>query len=371
MLTTEQFIDSLGINTHIDSRHAKDEAYSHTATVVSALKYLGIKNLRDCPTKPVTLEMWRTIQHATGAKFLVYLPSGSPSDIVRSYGFLNSIYRAGLLDLYEGPNEPDIGYSIQNGGSIGFATEFVRSVLTPLARERKKAVVNISVGGGWNPADGYKGNYDAIGNMDGVADFANAHTYPTPAQKTTATMTRLNALANISMPGRMVMTTEIGWKEEDGHKPDDVARYVLQAAFAGTLLNTARTYFYGLFDDQSGRFGLMNSDGTPKPAGSALHNMVKLLKTPQKSTAPLESLSVAISGGLPTDCRVWLVDPAGGRWLAIWNEVAEPRDVTLTFSQPVSAKAYMPRVGTVGMPKSENGKVSFAMSSDVVLIATT
>ena len=38
-----------------------------------------------------------------------------------------------------------------------------------------------------------------------------------------------------------------------------------------------KTYFYALFDDRSGKFGLMNADGTPKPAGTAIHNLTTLL----------------------------------------------------------------------------------------------
>ena len=57
------------------------------------------------------------------------------------------------------------------------------------------------------------------------------------------------------------MTTEIGWNTST-FSQGQIAQYVVQAALDGIKDGDARMYFYALFNDSSGTFGLMNSDGS-------------------------------------------------------------------------------------------------------------
>ena len=69
------------------------------------------------------------------------------------------------------------------------------------------------------------------------------------------------------IPPRPVITTEIGW-DNNTFTQADAARFALDAVFDGIKDGDVKTYFYALFDDGSGKFGLMNQDGTAKPAGT-------------------------------------------------------------------------------------------------------
>ena len=61
------------------------------------------------------------------------------------------------------------------------------------------------------------------------------------------------------------MTTEIGWTTTSFSQPA-IADYVLDATLDGIDDGDATMYFYALYDDSSGNFGLFNSDGTARPA---------------------------------------------------------------------------------------------------------
>jgi hypothetical protein len=87
-------------------------------------------------------------------------------------------------------------------------------------------------------------------------------------------MQLVNSDAKLAASSRPVTTTEIGWDSVD---PVSEAKYVLDAAMDSTKNSDAKTCLYALFDEGSGDYGLMNPDGTPQAAGTALQNVTTLL----------------------------------------------------------------------------------------------
>ncbi len=55
-ITAASFINSLGINTHIDF---DDYGYQNLATVESSIEYLGVKNVRDSAREQLRHHAWR------------------------------------------------------------------------------------------------------------------------------------------------------------------------------------------------------------------------------------------------------------------------------------------------------------------------
>src|SRR4051812_44725129 len=259
---------SIGVNTHIDF---KKYGYQNLGTTAAAINYLGIKNLRDCPGNPGDLGAngaWQKIADATGAKFAAYMNEGSPASDMANLRFATLLAKQGILNFIEGGNENDDAYALAQGNSLAWTANFQQQVFAA-GSALGLPVINMSFGAGWTAANNWVGDYDKVGDLSAFADYANAHTYPNVGQGTDATMERLNADALLAAKSRPVITTEIGWNNAS-HTEADTARYVLQAVFDGIENGDARTYFYSLFDDASGKFGLMNADGTPKPAGLAL-----------------------------------------------------------------------------------------------------
>ena len=80
-----------------------------------------------------------------------------------------------------------------------------------------------------------------------------------------------------------------------------------------------KTYFYALFNDMSGNFGLMNPDGSPKPAGQALHNLTTLLHDSGGGFTP-GSLNYTLNNAQSGDNTLLMEKSDGSYWLAMWNE---------------------------------------------------
>ena len=61
------------------------------------------------------------------------------------------------------------------------------------------------------------------------------------------------------------------------------AKYLLDGLLDASKAGNVKTYLYELLDQNTGdgisenNFGLFHSDGTPKPAATAVHNLVAIL----------------------------------------------------------------------------------------------
>jgi hypothetical protein len=131
----------------------------------------------------------------------------------------------------------------------------------------------------------------------------------------------------------------------------------------------ARTYFYALFDDNSGAFGLMNSDGSPQPAGTALHNLTTLLSDTGASFTP-GSLSFTLNGAESTDNTLLFQKSDGSGWLALWDESAGTHTVTLNLAATASEiEVYDPVTGTSAIASAGNtNSISVSLGNDPLLI---
>src|ERR1700712_3428868 len=107
------FINSIGVNTHLDSSQV---GYQNLAVVIGELTYLGIDNVRDSMTSPADPALFAQIAAAAGVTFDVYLGSGVAygtqiSQIVSNLGFIR---------FAEGINESD-GFPQSYKGLTGLA----------------------------------------------------------------------------------------------------------------------------------------------------------------------------------------------------------------------------------------------------------
>ena len=271
-VTAFSVVASLGINTHIDFRAY---GYQNLTTVEAAIRYLGVVNIRDSAASPADARLWPQVARATGAKFDDFIGETSPAQMQAELGYIPQLAHEGILNYIEGGNEEDDPYARSLGNNLQITAQFQQR-LYAMGRSLGLPVINMSFGAGWTAANDWQGNYGTVGDLSAYADYANAHTYPVPGQTTGATMRRLNCNALLAAKSRPVMTTEMGWNTST-FAPAAVARYVVQAALDSAKNGSPRLYFYALFNDGSGNYGLMNADGSPMPAGSSLHNLTTLL----------------------------------------------------------------------------------------------
>jgi hypothetical protein len=334
--------NSIGVNTHIDF---KKYGYQNLATTAASINYLGVKNLRDCPGNASDLGAnggWQKIADATGAKFDAYMTEGSPASDMANLRFATLLAKQGILNFIEGGNENDDSYAVAQGNSLAWTANFQQQVFAA-GRALNLPVINMSFGSGWTAANNWQGNYDKVGDLSPFADYANAHTYPNARQRTDQTIQRLNADAKLAARSHPVITTEIGWDDSKMSRAD-IARFALEAVLDGIKNGNHKTYFYALFDDNSGKFGLMNQDGSPKPAGTSLHNLTAILA--DKGTARPSSLAYGVSGGSGNDNSLLMSKSNGAFLLALWNETDAAHSVTLTLGETAGTiRLYDPLTG--------------------------
>ncbi len=347
----ETFVQSIGINTHIDFAAY---GYQNLATVEQAIRYLGVVNLRDDPESAADVGAngaWQQVADATGAKFDAFLAEGSPAQMEGDLGRAAQLAQQGILNFIEGGNEEDDPYATSNGNSLAIAAQYQQTVWQ-VAHQYGLPAINMSFGQGWTAANDWHGDYDKVGNLASYADYANAHTYPSGAPD--STIQALNSDAQIAAVGRPVITTEIGW-DTNSTDPVTAAKYTLDAALDGMKDGDAKTYFYALFDDGSGAYGLMNADGSAKPAGAALHNLTTLLSDPGAgSSFTPASLTYGLAGTASGDNTLLLEKSDGSYWLAIWDESAAPHTVTLNLGSAAAVQVFDPLSGTTAVQTASN-----------------
>lgn len=321
--------DYLGVNTHLDF----GGSYAYLAAVESAVNYLGLKNLRDSAQNPADDQTWAAVSTATGAKFDDYIGEGSPALMQQDLGYLPGVAQEGILNFVEGGNEEDDQYAIDQGNSIETTKEFQTQVWNA-GQQLGLPVLNMSFGAGWTADNDWHGDYDKVGDLSGVCNYANAHTYPQPGSTADATIQQLNDDAHLAAASRPVFTSEFGY-DTNVWSDDDAASGTVNAALDGLKDGDAYLYYYALFDDSSGNFGLMNADGSPKTPGWALHNLTTLLHDGGGPVTP-GSLDYTLSGTQTGDSSLLLEKSDGTYWLALWNESAAAHAVTLTLGSTAS-----------------------------------
>lgn len=356
-------ISSVGVNTHLDSMNY---GYQNLAVTEAAIEYLGVKNLRDSAQSTWDLTSWPQVVAATGAHFDDYMGRGSPSQDTTDLSYVGGLAKAGALNLVEGGDEDDTSPAVAKGNSIAWSAAFQKQVFST-GHALGLPVINLSFGAGWTAANDWHGNYDKVGDLSAIATYANAHTYPNVGTTPVSAIKMLNADALLAAKSRRVITTEIGW-DNNKFSTAIVARYVLDAVFDGIKNGDAKMYFYSLFDDGSGRYGLMNQDGSPKPAGAALHNLMTILA--DSGAASAKSLSYGLSGTAANDTSLFMHKSTGAFELAVWNEKDAAHTVTLSLPKVARRiSIYDPLARTTAISAKTNAaSISFTVPDHPVIV---
>jgi hypothetical protein len=340
-------LDTLGINTHLDF-----DAYGYQtlATVDSNIEYLGVKLIRDSAETATDAQIWLQVAQATGAKFDDYIAETSSAGMATDLGYVTQLAQEGILASIEGGDEEDDSYPASLGNTLQLTAQFQRQVYA-LGRELGLPVINMSFGSGWTAANDWEGDYGTVGNLAAYSTYANAHTYPNAGQLPGDSIQQINALAEMAASGQPVMTTEIGWSTVDFGETT-IAKYVLDAAMDGIMDGDTGMYFYALYDDGSGNWGMFNANGTPRPAATALHDLTALLADTGANAATFKpgALNYTLSGTQSGDNSVLIEKSNGSFWLSLWNETEaanSPHTITVNLGeQATTVVEYDPLTGT-------------------------
>ena len=365
-ITADDFLGTLGVNTHIGDAGA----YSDLSLIEQDLEYLGVGIDRDSTASADEISAWQQVSQAAGVKFDFYMPEGAPAWDQDALALVPQMAADGILHSIEGGNEEDDSYAQANGNSLSWTAQFQQQVYA-MGQQEGLPVINMSFGSGWTAANNWEGDYPDVGDLSAYTDYANAHTYANVGQTPNDVITSLNSDAQLAAASRPVITTEIGW-QTSLFSETQIAQYAVDATFDGIADGDAGMYFYGLYDDSSGDWGLFNSDGTPRPAATALHDLTTLLADPGASAGNFTpgSLNYSLSGTQSGDNSILMQKSDGSFWIGLWNEGGSQHTVTVNLPSAASqVEVFDPLTGTSAIQSaSDTGSVSVSLGGDPLLV---
>lgn len=340
----QEFLNGFGINTHIDFGNS---AYQNLSQVETDIQYIGngmIRILRDSPSNSNDLTWWPLIHQKTGAVFDAYIGEGGPGIYSAELGLMQQMAQSGgrYIFSFEGGNEEDdtnSGGPVSQGNSQYIAAAEQQTVFKD-AKSFGLPVFNISFGAGWciapNDPDCQHGDYNTVGDLSAFTDYANAHTYTKFSPNTNGYFVMLNTAASLAASTKPVAITEYGWTTDTPGSCCNVSRntqaaYVVEGMLDAWNLGNPYYFYYALYDDVSGTFGLASTSGVYKPAATALSVLFKLLGDPGSNALSfipglldytLTGMPASANKGSIGGQQVLFQKSDGSFWLALWNEQA-------------------------------------------------
>ncbi len=294
-LSTAEFVDSIGVNTHLSSA-----AYASRFDLVhNLLQRSGIRHLRDELRPQNNVGHWQALFSDLGVRshMLVSPTTNSINDLL-DYIKILGIDR---LSAIEGQNEGDSDWFMSQTGQAGswdkIVIDYQRAVYTALRAEYSAAQLPIlsPTALDYKPEDFRK--------IRGAAEFCDLvaiHSYvqqaqePETADRMAGLAWYLNEFANPFKPDAPVMATETGYHNLTHPKGTGVSEKAAAAYIPRLLLHNftagiRRTFLYQLLDggadaaDAEHHYGLVRHDDTPKPAFDAVSTLVASFTSIQTS----------------------------------------------------------------------------------------
>lgn len=367
------FTNSIGINTHLDFSVT---AYSNVSIVEAALTYLGVKQVRDAMQFTTSPALFAQVAAATGIRYDPFLPPGTEADLADDLHDIKQLPVSDILSV-EGRNEPDL---YGPGFQQGIADQIT---LFQFARQNLPGVPVIQESFAGLP------DYTNAGNQSAYADYGNAHTYFGTRNNPGLGdwIGTLNGYALQATPDKPVIITETGYytigSTSDPHLVDLTvqAKYTLDLVLDAYQAGDAKTYLYELLDQRSGdgnsedNFGLFNSDGTPKPAATAVRNLLTLLADSGSGASGFQPGAMTYSlSGLPSGANSFLMEKSDGSyWLAVWDDtrlsgpvtptdiIVPPSPVSINLGFTANIKVFDPLTGTTVI-QTANGVSNITIS---------
>ena len=379
---TSAFLDSIGI------------CGDGTQTVAEQLAYLGINHLRtNCTSAQGILAAG-----SLGAKVDAIIPYFlTPVTTSTLANYISTVLdpASSVIETVEGPNEVNDDPDSFNGLTGPAAIEAMQEQLYRMVKS------DPALNGPSHATDVYDFSLltgTPVGTYSGMApyaDYNNVHVYGGPGIPPSWLLSYAIAHTTVAA-GQPTVITETGAETmpSDGVDQAMQARYDVEALLDANKLGVSRTYLFDVQDWASGAnvnnfsayYGLYNTDGTIKLAGTAIHNLTTILADPGAATQTFTpgSLDYAITG-LPAtygfsstfeksdgqfDIPVWQ-EPL------MWNGTSEtsvtPANVTITFAAVMyRVQIFDVLTGTSAVASYTNvNTVTLALGADPLIVEVT
>jgi hypothetical protein len=348
-VSSDTFLSSLGVNTHVDQGYNPD-------SYVASLQYLGIRNIRDGERN---LSGDIMLHEKTGVH--VDLLGADVSGMIAA---AKTLAAAGALLSVEGPNEPNnfpVTYNGEKGGGSAMSWTLVAKIQKDLYSAVKNnpelkpyPVFHVSEAGAETDNVGmqFLTIPEGAGTLfpDGTqfADYANSHNYVSgngagyvDNQAWQAADPTLNSrwdglygeygwtwkrhfqgYSDAYLQTLPRVTTETGWDSIAGHGGERIQGTVLVNTYLAQFKRGWRyTFIYELVDGEGGvgNQGLYHKDRTPKPSATYIHNLTSILAD-EKPVANPGKLDYFIANEPATVHDLLLQKRNGVFELVVWGE---------------------------------------------------
>jgi hypothetical protein len=324
------FVDSIGVNTHFGNAiYTGGNAYADPG-IESKLGQLGVRHIRDHSWNDTALGIVDSLSSTYGirANLILGETSRSPADLV------NLLKAHPGYEAIEGLNEPDFNTRSYNGLTDSPSTNnyaatraFQNDMFAAINAE--PLTQNVTV---LSPAMGSSLNSQYLAPIS--FDVAAMHSYPSAREPTFNLDTNITRMAALrGTPPKPLMSTETGYvnkPENFGYIPENLeAKYVPRLFAEYFNRNIDRTYIYELADQgpdttqREQNFGLLHFDLSPKPAYTALKNLIDLVKEPNAAAFTPGSLDYTLSSSANLSAlhHTLLQKSDGKFYLMFWQEV--------------------------------------------------
>jgi hypothetical protein len=323
----DNFVDSIGTNLHM--HYNGTLYYDNFPLVETRLKQLGIRHIRDglidstaWPTYYARLDQLGV----DGIKGIYISDIGESAALLASYPVL----MPHSFEGYEGPNEYDTRGDANWVATLTNFQQFLYGTVKGNPATEQYQVIA--------PSLTSQQSFDSLGNISATFDSGNLHNYPGGHTPETGgwgsdgygSVTWNLNIANTYAGGKPVMTTETGYftspELQQGVPVIQEGRYVPRVFLNQFNFGIPKTYLYELADEGASQgtaqynYGMLYSDGSPKPAFTALSNLIQLLSDPGPAF-PLGGLTYTLSGSTANVAQTLLEKRDGTLYLILWLEL--------------------------------------------------
>ena len=362
------FMESFGMS-GVKVQAYSDAQWTYVKQRLDDLKVRYVRNW--IQGNPVNINRQVELYNEQGVKWCLIFPVISMS-VDEGIGYLKNGYPSlDLLLAIEGLNEP---FNFSEGTAQDFIDHQTALWNTVQNDSELKDFPVLA------PSLAQPDRYARLGNMSGISDLGNLHSYPTTALPPEGGRLEdwINA-ADPSHPGQPMWTTEAGYHDNTNIArqpgvPSLVEAKYLPRMFMHYFLNERvdRIFHYRLLENKTGStqkwWGIVNDNATlsPKPAFTAWKNMAAILDDRDVSFTP-GNLDYSYRSSLPADIGELLLQKGDGRYYLIlwqkkdnWDAPNENTfsDVTVTLDLGTSisqAKTYLPSFDSGNWPYEGNG----------------
>jgi hypothetical protein len=390
----DAFVDSIGVNTHFGQWVSPyQQAFSNV--IVPAFIKSGIRHLRDqvMPVGQPSLTaapafLATTVRSSTGIRLGFNLvgqvfncanigSTAAPSSTL-------SWIPASNIDAFEGLNEYLTSiYSCPASFGPLYTQDATFQKALYKAVQSTSSIASIPVIGPSlaGSLQGLIQQAQQIGDLSAFMNYGNIHPYSNSHMPSLNIQYHLAGVASMN-GSNPTIATETGYHNDTfsntGCSEQAAGKYYSRLFFEFFNAGIFRTYAYELIDDPSvattadamggpqANFGLIHSDGTPKPAFTAISNEIALLKDPGVPFAP-GALNYTLTNA-PSQLHHTLLQKRNGAfYLVLWQEVdsynyhtksdisVSPMSVTVTFLDKLSkVKRYDPITSPIALNSVDN-----------------